>query len=440
MKLGDRLCPIPYNLCTKTMKQKAKQLINHPLISGSILLVFGTLFANFFNLIFSILMGRMLIRADFGTLSSIIAVITIPTVVATAISPLVIILAGTYFAQKQYDSISSLYFKLNKIFLVISTLLCITFFIFIPQINYFFNINNNFLLILTDLIIFISIMTAINISFIQAKLAFKFFVLILCLTTIIKLISSWILVSLGFKVIGGATGIFLGVLIPYLISFIPLKFVFNSKITKAPKIDTKILITYGIPAVIVSLGISGFITNDLILVKHYFNPDLAGLYAGLSLIGRIIFFISAPIGSVMFPLVVQQYAKKEKFTTTFLLSLFLIFLSSVAITIFYTLFPKFSVLFFLNKREYFAIIPYLTFFSIFITIYSLVSIIASFYLSIKKTKIAIPVIIAAILQVVLITLFHQNIRQVITISFGLSSFLLLCLLIYYPFAIKREKI
>ncbi len=417
-----------------------RKLIRHPLISGSILLVLGTLFANLFNFIFSVVMGRMLIPADFGTLSSITAVITLPTIIANAITPLVIILAGTYFAQKQYDLIRGLYIKLSKVFLVISIVFCITFFIFIPQINSFFHINDNYLLILTDLIIFLSIMTAVNISFIQAKLAFKFYVLILCSTTIIKLIFAWILVAAGFKVIGGVAGMFLGLLIPYLISFIPLKFVFNRSIISSPKIDTKIFITYGIPAVIVSLGLSGFITNDLILVKHYFSPEMTGLYAGLSLIGRIIFFISAPIASVMFPLIVQQHAKKEKFTTTFLLSLFLILLSSIAITVFYALLPKFSVLFILKKQEYLAIIPYLTFFSIFITIYSLVSIITSFYLSIKKTKIAIPVIIAAILQVVLITQFHQNILQIIIISFGLNIFLLLCLLLYYPFAIKREKI
>lgn len=414
--------------------------MRHPLISGSIILVLGSFFANLFNFIFNVVMGRMLIPADFGTLSSINAVITLPTVIANAVTPLVIILAGTYFAQKQYDLIRGLYIKLSKVFLVISIIFCIAFFIFIPQINSFFHINNNFLLILTDLIIFLSIMAAVNSSFIQAKLDFKFYVLILCSTTIVKLIFAWILVVMGFKVIGGVAGIFLGLLIPYFLSFIPLKFVFNRKSPSSSKIDTKILITYGIPAILVSLGLSGFITNDLILVKHYFSPELTGLYAGLSLMGRIIFFISAPIASVMFPLIVQQHAKKEKFTNTFLLALFLILLSSIAITVFYALFPKFSVLFILKKQEYLAVIPYLTFFSIFIAIYSLVSIIASFYLSIKKTKIAIPIITAAILQVVLIVLFHQAIQRIIIISISLNCLLLIGLLFYYPFAIKREKI
>ncbi|MBU3979114.1 oligosaccharide flippase family protein [Patescibacteria group bacterium] len=415
-----------------------RKLIRNPLISGSIILVFGSFFANFFSFIFSVVMGRMLAPADFGTLSSINAVITLPTIVANAITPLVIILAGTYFAQKQYDQIRGLYFKLSKLFFVIAIVVCVAFLFLIPQINSFFHINDNYLLILTDLIIFLSIMIAVNNSFIQAKLAFRFYVLILCSATIIKLIFAWIFVSAGFNVIGGVAGIFLGTLIPYLISFIPLKFVFNNKTMSFPKIDTKIFITYGIPAMLVSLGLSGFIINDLILVKHYFSPEATGLYAGLSLMGRIIFFISAPITGAMFPIIVQQHARKEKFTSTFLLALFLILLSSLTMTVFYTLFPKFSILFILKKQEYLGIIPYLTFFSIFITVYSLVSIIGNFYLSIKKTKIAIPVIISSLLQIILIIFFHQNILQIITISFGLNCFLLVGLLFYYPYATKKE--
>ncbi|MBU4098098.1 hypothetical protein KJ980_00450, partial [Patescibacteria group bacterium] len=59
-------------------------------------------------------------------------------------------------------------------------------------------------------------------------------------------------------------------------------------------------------------------------------------------------------------------------------------------------------------------------------------------LSIKKTKIAIPVIISSLLQIILIIFFHQNILQIITISFGLNCFLLVGLLFYYPYATKKE--
>ena len=420
------------------MKQKARQIMGHPLISASFIFVLGNLLANIFNFFFNVIMANMLSQADYGTLSGINAIISLPTIAANSIAPIIIIFAGTYFAQQKFDLIRGLYIKITKLFTVIALIFCVAFFILIPQINSFFNINNNFLLILADFIFLFGLMTAINSSFLQAKLSFKFLVLIACSTSIIKLVFGWIFVVAGYSINGGVAAIFLGTLIPYFISFFPLKFVFNGKINSAFKIDMKTLLIYGIPSTLITLGISSFITSDLILVKHFFSPDTAGLYAQLSLIGRIIFFISAPIGSVMFPIIVQQHAKKENFTNTFLLSAILILIPSIAITIFYTLFPKFSILFVIKKEEALAAIPYLTLFSIWITIYSLVSIISSFYLSIKKTKIVIPVIITALLQIFLIIIFHQNIWQIIIISLSINIILLLILLVYYQYISKKN--
>ena len=106
------------------------------------------------------------------------------------------------------------------------------------------------------------------------------------------------------------------------------------------------------------------------------------------------------------------------------------------ITIFYSLFPKFSIQFILKKSEYLTIIPYLTFFSINLTIYSLLSVIANFYLAIKKIMIAFPIAAAAILQIFMIIFLHQNIQQVIIVSFSVNLLLFLILLFYYPIVAK----
>jgi hypothetical protein len=67
----------------------------------------------------------------------------------------------------------------------------------------------------------------------------------------------------------------------------------------------------------------------------------------------------------------------------------------------------------------------------------MLNILANFYLSIKKTAIYVPVLIAAAMQIVLINLYHQSFLQIIWISTG-TTFLLVCaLLIYFPFAVKK---
>ncbi len=44
------------------------------------------------------------------------------------------------------------------------------------------------------------------------------------------------------------------------------------------------------------------ITNiDILMVKHFFRPDMAGLYAAIALVGRLLYFGAWSIVSAMFP-------------------------------------------------------------------------------------------------------------------------------------------
>ena len=127
------------------MRQQAKQLMKNPLISASFIFVLGNFLANIFNFLFNVVMANLLSQADYGTLSSINAIIALPTIAANSIAPIIIIFAGTYFAQQKLDLIRGLYFKITKFFTLATLIFCTAFFILIPQINTFFNINNNYM-------------------------------------------------------------------------------------------------------------------------------------------------------------------------------------------------------------------------------------------------------------------------------------------------------
>jgi O-antigen/teichoic acid export membrane protein len=283
---------------------------------------------------------------------------------------------------------------------------------------------------------FFAIIGFVNMAFLQAKLAFIFQVLVGLVGAVTKLVLGMVFVLLGYSVVGAVWSILIAGLISYVFSFIPLRFIFDKKIS-TPSIATRELFSYGLPSALTLFGLTSFISTDIMLVKHFFNPHDAGLYAGLSLIGRVIFFVSAPIGGVMFPLIVQKHSKNESFTNTFKLSLLLVFVPSIFMTIFYALFPKFSILFFLKREEYLAISSLIAPFALFIALFSLLSIIANFYLSIKKTKVYIPIILGAILQVLLIVFYHQTFLQIIIISLVITLALVILLLAYYPKATSR---
>jgi O-antigen/teichoic acid export membrane protein len=418
------------------MKKAAQKLIKHPLIYGSTIVVFGGILANFFNFLFNLFMSRTLPVTDYGILASIISLITFPTLLVTAVNPVIIRFAGVYFAKNEQMLLRGLYIKFFKFLLCVGVIIFLLILLFVQQIGNFLHITNYFILILTDIIILVSFVNVINLSFLQAKLAFSFQVIVNLVTAITKLLFGLVFVLIGYSVIGATSAIVISAVAGYMVSFLPLKFLFSHK-TQSPDIETKELFRYGVPSALALLGLISFISSDIILVKHFFDPTQAGQYAGLSLIGRVIFFISAPIGTVMFPIIVQKHAKGQNFSNTFKLSVGLMLLPSIFLTLFYFFFPNFSVLFFLKRPEYLSISPLLGLFGLYITLYCTVYLFANFYLSIKKTIIYRPILIVALLQIILITFYHQSFFQIIIISFMLILLLMIGFLVYYPYATRK---
>lgn len=418
------------------MKETAKRVMKHPLIYGSSIVVFGGLLSNFFNFLYNLFMSRTLSVTEYGTLASIISLITFPTLFVTAVSPVIIRFAGDYFVKEELMLLKGLYFKFFRFLLTIGIVVFVLLISFISPIALFFHVTNYLILLYADVIILLSFISVINLSFLQAKLAFGIQVGVNLVTTIMKLLLGLLFVFLGYSVTGAVGAIFISGVIGYFISFLPLRFLFLKK-SKMPNIQTKELFHYGIPSVLTLLGLISFISTDIILVKHFFDPIQAGQYAGLSLVGRVIFFMTAPIGSVMFPIIVQKHTKGFHFGNTFKMSLVLVLIPALLLTLFYLLFPEFTIIFFLKRQQYLVVAPLLAICGLYMTFYSILYLLANFYLSIKKTKIYFPILIGAFLQIVLITLYHQNFMEIIMISFVLVLLLVVGFLIYYPYATKK---
>lgn len=411
------------------MKQKIITIINHPLISGSAVIVFGSLFANFFNFLFNLFMVRNLSVSDYGTLASLVSLITLATLPAGAAMPSIVKFAGTYFAKGDLDKAKGLFLKILKINFGSGLIIFLGIMFFSARLGNFFLIKDQFLLLVSGLSIIVGFSGAVNTGFLQAKLQFKYQSIINTVGSVSKLLLGVVFVYLGFAIRGAISVYFLSFFLTYLLSFMPLRYILNKK-NKTPLIDNKELFSYGFPSALALFSLTSFITVDILIVKHFFDPRIAGIYAGVSLISKIIFYLSAPIGSVMFPLVVQKHAKGEKYQDILKLSILLTVLPSIVLTFFYFLFSKFTIQFFSNSR-YLEGSYLLGIFAVFITIYSFLSILTNFYLSINKTFVYIPLLIGAISQVLLIMLFHKTLSEVIYISIGITGLLLTGFLLYY---------
>lgn len=407
-----------------------KKSLQHELISGTFYLFVGGIIGSFLSFVYNLLLARTLTHPQYGTYTSLLSFEALIIIPAASLSSVIVRFASHYLAKGENDKAAHFYKRMSIIWIFLGMLVFFLTYLAHPILQSYLHIKDTLLIVALGFGAAVSYMGIVNAGFLQSMTRFKFLSASAVLASFSKLIIGGLLVFLGAGAVGGLFGIAVLPLVAYVIAFWPLRKLLKTKDSPENYFETKAVLKYAIIASIGILSLSSFISSDVILVKHFFTESEAGLYGGLSIIGKVIFYFTTSIPSVMFPLLIRRHAKGEKYKQIYYLALLLVFIPSLAITLFYYLFPVFTTQFFLGKT-YSGISPYLGLFGIFLTIFNLNNISVSYFLSLKKLKISFFVPLFALLQIVLIYLFHANFYQIIHSSIIASSLLLLVLLLYY---------
>ena len=275
---------------------KVLVLAKHPLISGSLIIFLGSTFGNFLNFIFNIFISRNLTLQDYGTVASLMAIINLFGISAGAITPTIVAFTSGSFLKNDLSFVKGVYLKILKPLLIIASLFLLAFISFRYPIAEFLNIENgSLLLIITGIIIFIGFISVLNISLFQARLFFKLMSFLNLTSSTLKLSLGIVFVFSGLKALGVMVAILIAYLAPYFLGLTFLKFLFVKRVEKV-EVDFRKLLGFAMPSGLSLLGLTAIISTDLVLVKHLFDTNSAGIYAGLALVGKVIFFFTDPLG------------------------------------------------------------------------------------------------------------------------------------------------
>lgn len=421
------------------MKKRLHHVIKHPLIAGSIVFFVGSGLANIFNYLFNLSMGRLLSAPDYGSLAALIAIINIFHVFSSSITTVFTKFTALFVGQKQENHLWIL-LKKGTVWIGLGSLLAVGLILLVDDsISHFLKIGEVTLIDIIGIAIFLVLITSVPYGILQGQLRFTFYSFMMLLSSVLKFFLGLILVLSGFNILGAVLGIFIASFLEYILVF----FILYTSLKKTSEKNIAIpnlykqLSQYGLPVLLTGLGMTALITVDIILVKHFLPPLVAGQYAALSLMGRSIFYLILPILSVFFPLIAQKNAREEGLSGTILLAVLLISGISLPISAIYFIFPELVLNIFFPAKEYAALSPYMGIFSLFIVMYTFSWLIKSFFLSIGKTRVFIFTLIAAAIESLYITFFHESISQILYGMIGVSFFLLISLLLYYLLGSKK---
>jgi len=419
-----------------SFKDFISKITKSQLIAGSAVLFVGTMIANFGNYLYHLLMGRMLGPKDYGVLESVISIGYLLFIIINTLTLTTAKFVASLKGKKELNEVKWLFYYLNRQVFWFGILIFLLIFILSPLITSFLHLESNLPVILIGILFLVSSLSAVNRSTLQGLLRFKEMVISHIGETTLKVVASVVFVLMGFRVNGAIFSLVIGALVGFLLAKFFLNFLRKYKLQK-PNLNRRIFLNFAVPVLFFNLSFTCLYTNDIILVKHLFSSYEAGLYAAVALFGKIVFFATSAIPAAMFPMAAANHAQGKESQHLFLSSLGIVSLVSLMSILIYGFFPKLMIMV-LFGREYLEASSLLIWMAFFISFYSLAYLLVNFFLSIDKVKPVFFPVLAAILQIVLILLFHRTLLQVIQVSIGVSSLLLLVLMIYYFYGQKNS--
>ncbi len=396
-------------------------------ISQEQLFMFAILIVNGGNYFYNLLLGRILGPVAFSDAAILITFLLILSFIGMTFQ----IVTAKYAVLLENEKLQLFLQLTTKYSVFIGIILGAAIMVFSTQLQNIFKTESSAMFLIFGLGLPIYFVMSVNRGLYQGKntlnklsITYQFEMLSRLLITfalilLFPLVSSSILISIGI-VVSFVLGLF-----PFQKSLIEMK----SMSTKALLDHKSILIFFGLTAFYEFTQI--IINNsDIMLVKHYFDNEQAGLYASLALIGRVVYFVAWMFVMLLLPKVIQL--KKDGKNTLPILFKYVswITLLSAVIVITTKLFPVFVIQIMFGE-QYLAIAPLLWKYALATSIFAIANIFAYYFLSVKKY---IPVIISAILglsQIVLIIFFHNSLEQVVFMQIIAMVLLLIFQSIYF---------
>jgi O-antigen/teichoic acid export membrane protein len=419
----------------KDLIRKIRSIASDPLARGAALLFVGSFFVNVASYVFNLVIGRMLGPVQYGEYLALITIVYLLSIPFNTAQTIVIKYVSQLKAKNEIGNIKGLLVMLTKYVSILTILVAIGIILAAPLLLSSLKIDNFYLIILTALTFASFNPPAILVSAFNGLEKYVHTSVLSGGAIILRIILAIVFIQLGLSVAGVFLAIIMGSLVFYIASWDVLNNLLVEQKEKRSFIAKSIgffrrllsptdkslsslkqdIVKFTLPTTLAVIGIAALTQVDIVLVKAFFSPYEAGIYSSLAIIGKAIPFFTIPLLTALFPQLVAKVTKGENFLKPFYAVLAIISGASFALSIGYFLFPETVIIIFFGEK-YLSAVPYVGLFGLFQTSYAVMNAYVTFFLAIGKTNLASHALIAAALQIILISLFHTTLQQVIGIS------------------------
>lgn len=273
------------------------------IVSGSVVLLCGSGLTTVINLTYNIVVARFLGPQGFGNATAVYTLLTLLSAVALSFQ----IVSTKVVAQQTVPEEKALGYRgYHRAAWQCGLFVAITLMLFQSQIATYLNLSDPILVAILSVGAAFYVPLGARRGYIQGTYGFLRLAANLVLEGVARLGGSFLLIHLGFGVRGVICANAAAVALAYFASAPKLTlWVPNLAHASYAFRETSQALLFFSGQVLIN-------NCDIVLVKHYFSAQMAGLYAAVAMVGRVIFAFSSAIVNTTFPLVAATRLEERR--------------------------------------------------------------------------------------------------------------------------------
>jgi O-antigen/teichoic acid export membrane protein len=262
------------------------------LLSGSMVMLIGSAAVSLFNFAYNVSVARLLGPEGFGHASAAVTLLMLISAVTLSFQ---LVCAKFVARNSAVPAQAAVYQLLRRRAWMVGLLMAGALALGSPAVAGYLRLPTPAIVILLAVGIAFYPALGAKRGALQGTFAFGKLAGNMVLETAAKFIVAVLLVAAGYGVMGAVGAITVSIVLSFLIP--PL-----GNLRCEGELAEPVSFGEGMQAIVFFVGQVVINNIDILLVKHFFSPQAAGVYAAVALVGRVLYFASWSVVSAMFPI------------------------------------------------------------------------------------------------------------------------------------------
>ena len=272
--------------------QTQAKALRQKLLGGSLTLLAGSGLVGVANLFYNVVTARMLGPSGFAHVTAVYTLLMLASAITLSFQA---VCAKYVASHEEFEQKASIFSSLHLKSWIASVTLGLLLFLFNRVLTRYLNLPDPVLISLLALGTAFYIPLGVRRGYIQGIHAFTALSVNFMVEGLVRLLGAYFLIKSGLGVNGAVLSSVIAVVAAYFLAR-P-----HSRQRALPKSKIRIASGEGVQAIVFFAG-QGAINNfDIVLMNHFFIPEQAGIYAAVSLVGRLINMFVWSVVNTMFP-------------------------------------------------------------------------------------------------------------------------------------------